>query len=101
MTVYGLSPDGAKLVGWATVPVPLATLAVILRFLSRRNSKKIGADDVCMLLALFLYYGLYTCLIIWAPVGKVGFHQQDLREVQIEEFLKVEVYRLTQRYIPY
>lgn len=89
MTVYGISGDGAKLIGWATAPVPFATLAVLLRFMSRRSSQRIGADDWCMLLALILYYGLYISLVVWAPVGKVGFHQKDLSMDQVEEFLKV------------
>lgn len=77
MTVRGISTNGAKLVGWGTLPVPFATLAVILRFLSRRSTKKIGSDDWCRLFALVLYYGLYTCLVVWAPVGKVGFPKQS------------------------
>lgn len=90
MTVYGISPNGAKLVGWATLPVPFATLAVILRFMSRKSAKKIGSDDWCMLFALLLYYGLYISLVIWAPIGKVGFPQRDLSYEQIEDFLKVK-----------
>ena len=90
MTVHGISRDGAKLVGWATMPVPFATLAVILRFASRKTAKKIGSDDWCMLLALVLYYGLYISLVTWAPIGKVGFPQQDLSYEQIVKFLKVE-----------
>ena len=90
MTVHGISRDGAKLVGWATMPVPFATVAVILRFASRKTAKKIGSDDWCMLLALILYYGLYISLVTWAPIGKVGFPQQDLSYEQIVEFLKVE-----------
>ena len=89
MTVSGVSPDGAKLIGWATVPVPFATLAVIMRFLSRKSTTRIGADDWCMLFALCIYYGLYTSLVVWAPVGKVGFHQKNLSYEQIETFLKV------------
>lgn len=89
MTVYGISRDGAKLIGWATMPVPFATLAVILRFVSRTSTKKVGADDWCMLFALFLYYGLYISLVIWGPVGKVGFTQQNLSYEQVETFLKV------------
>ena len=88
--MYGISRDGAKLVGWATLPVPFATFAVILRFASRKSAKKIGPDDWCMLLALILYYGLYISLITWAPIGKVGFPQQDLSYEQIVKFLKVE-----------
>lgn len=89
MAVYGISSDGAKLVGWATLPVPFATLAVILRFVSRKSSQKVGSDDWCMLFALILYYGLYISLVIWAPIGKVGFPQQDLSYEQVEDFLKL------------
>ena len=89
MTVYGISRDGAKLIGWATLPVPFATLAVILRFVSRKTAKKVGSDDWCMLFALVLYCGLYISLVTWAPVGKVGFPQRDLSYEQVEEFLKV------------
>lgn len=89
MTVHGISPDGAKLIGWATLPVPFATLAVILRFVSRTSTKKVGSDDWCMLFALFLYYALYISLVVWAPVGKVGFSQKDLSYEQVETFLKV------------
>ena len=89
MTVYGISRDGAKLIGWASLPVPFATLAVILRFVSRKTAKKVGSDDWCMLSALILYYGLYISLVTWAPVGKVGFPQRDLSYEQVEEFLKV------------
>ena len=89
MTVHGVSSDGAKLVGWATLPVPFATLAVILRFVSRTSTKKVGSDDWCMLFALFLYYGLYISLVVWAPIGKVGFPQKDLSYEQVETFLKV------------
>ena len=93
MTVYGISPDGAKLIGWASLPVPFATLAVILRFESRKSAKKVGADDWCMLFALVLYYGLYISLVVWGPVGKVGFPQQDLSYEQVEEFLKVKIFQ--------
>lgn len=89
MTVYGISPKGAKLIGWGTLPVPFATLAVILRFVARRSSQKVGPDDWCMLVALMLYYGLYVILVIWAPVGKVGFPQKDLSYEQTTEFLKI------------
>ena len=89
MTVHGISQDGAKLIGWATLPVPFAVIAVIMRFVSRKSAKKVGSDDWCMLLALVLYSGLYICLVIWAPVGKVGFPQRDLDYAQIQEFLKV------------
>lgn len=90
MTVYGISRHGAKLIGWATLPVPLATLAVILRFVSRKTAKKVCSDDWCMLFALILYYGLYICNIMWALVGKAGFPQRDLSYEQIEDFLKVK-----------
>lgn len=89
MTVYGISPNGAKLLGWATLPVPFATLAVILRFMSRKSTKKVGSDDWCILFALILYYGLYISLVVWVPMGKVGFPQADLNYEQIEDFLKV------------
>ena len=89
MAVQGISRDGSKLIGWATLPVPLATLAVILRFLSRKSVKRIGIDDWCMLVALFIYYGLYISLVVWGPVGKVGFPQSDLSYAQVEDFLKV------------
>ncbi len=98
MTVDGISPDGAKLVGWATLPVPFATLAVVLRFMSRKSTKKVGSDDWCMLVALILYYGLYISLVTWAPVGKVGFHQRDLSYEQIEDFLKVRgIFRISEQ----
>lgn len=42
-----------------------------------------------MLSALVLYYGLYISLILWAPIGKVGFSQKDLSHAQIQQFLKV------------
>ena len=89
MAVHGISPDGAKLIGWGTLPVPFATFAVFLRFLSRKSTKKVGSDDWCILLALIFYYGLYISLVVWAPVGKVGFHQRDLSYEQIEDFRKV------------
>ena len=94
MPVSGISNDGGKLVGWATLPVPFATVAVVLRFISRRTAKKIGADDWCMLVALVFYYGLYISLVLWAPIGKVGFPQKDLDYGQIKDFLKVQILQL-------
>lgn len=90
----GLSEDGAKLIGWGCLPVPFATAAVCLRFVSRLSGPEshLGADDWCMLAALTLYYGLYISLAIWGPVGKIGWHEAELTHEELETFLKVSLH---------
>ncbi|ERF70232.1 hypothetical protein EPUS_00420 [Endocarpon pusillum Z07020] len=71
----------------STVLQTLASITVLLRFLSKRANRSIGLDDWVALVALVFSFGLYITGILICTVGFAGFHMDILLPNQIEKFL--------------
>ena len=85
-----VTPGGALLIGWSTAFIFLATVAVALRFKSRRLNHEVGADDWTMLAGLVFAYGQYiTTAVLTCVVGFGGYQRKDLSISQFERFLFV------------
>ena len=57
--------------------LPLATIAVTLRLVSRLKFSYIGADDICICVAYVLYLGLISATVEATKYG-LGIHIWDV-----------------------
>lgn len=76
------------MLGFTSLPVPLATAAIILRFWLRVSARRLGADDWCMLAAFVFYLGMYSCLVFAVVKGGSLWPMDLLSEAQVEAFGK-------------
>ncbi len=85
-----VTPGGALLIGWSTAFIFLATIAVALRFVSRRLNHEVGADEWTILAGLIFAYGQYIAnAILTCVVGFGDYQTKDLSISQFEKFLFV------------
>lgn len=84
-----VAPRAVPLITVSTVLQTLASITILLRFLSKRANRSIGLDDWVALVALVFSFGLYITGILICTVGFAGFHMDILLPNQIEKFLLV------------
>ena len=86
-----MNPGGETTAAVAIVVWVLAAIFVGLRFLARRSPVKPGVDDWVSLLSLVPALGLCICTVIWATLGGLGWHTDQLSHRQSMNSLKVRM----------
>ncbi|KAJ5703263.1 hypothetical protein N7493_011652 [Penicillium malachiteum] len=88
----GIEHGNVTLVIITSVFTFLATVAVILRFISRRISVSVKWDDWFSLIALILAYGCLVVTVLDATVAHGGYNIEYYSAATLEKFLKPRTY---------
>ncbi|KAJ5608676.1 hypothetical protein N7528_009243 [Penicillium herquei] len=85
----GIEHGNVNLVIITAVFTFLATVAVLLRFISRRISMSVKWDDWFSLIALILAYGCLVVTVLDATIAHGGYNIEYYSAATLEKFLKI------------